>query len=122
MSITTAIAAGFAACKKTTELSLQSAESIDELKAFAGGDIAFLIYAYLLEQLEAAFYTIVTTNFYSGAKSWEKKRFEQIRDHEIAHREFFKTALGNKAIPEVQFDLAQLLLKQNRCTHVIKGL
>lgn len=70
------------------------------------GDIAILNYAYLLEQLEAKFYMLVTSSYFSGISSYTKARLEQIRDHEIAHREFFKTALGNKAIPEIEFDFS----------------
>ncbi|MEJ7576625.1 MAG: ferritin-like domain-containing protein [Pyrinomonadaceae bacterium] len=66
------------------------------------GDFGILNYAYALEQLEAAFYTQVTQNFYSGATDEERQVLTQIRDHEIAHREFFKAALGKKAIPALQ--------------------
>ncbi len=71
-------------------------------------DVAILNYAYLLEQLEAAFYIMVATSFYSGATGWEQTRLKQIRDHEIAHREFFKTALGNSAISEIEFDFSSV--------------
>ena len=59
------------------------------------GDIGILNYAYALEQLEAAFYIRVAASFYAGATSREKAYLEDIRDHEIAHREFFKNALGD---------------------------
>ena len=68
-------------------------------------DYAVLNYAYILEQLEAQFYTMVTENYFSGATDWQKKRLAQIRDHEIAHREFFKTALGKYAVPSIKFNL-----------------
>ncbi len=69
------------------------------------GDFAVLNYAYALEQLEAAFYTQVVRTKYSGMNSAETQIFEEIRDHEIAHRELFKAVLGKKAIPglEVNF-------------------
>jgi hypothetical protein len=57
------------------------------------GDIGILNYAYALEQLEAAFYTRVATNFFSGASDAERALLTDIRDHEISHREFFKAAL-----------------------------
>ncbi|WP_121354337.1 ferritin-like domain-containing protein [Flavisolibacter nicotianae] len=72
------------------------------------GDIGILNYAYALEQLEAAFYIKVASSFYSGATSKEKAYLEDIRDHEIAHREFFKTALGNKAIGPLLFDFSSI--------------
>jgi hypothetical protein len=72
------------------------------------GDIGILNYAYALEQLEAAFYTMVAANFYSGISDKERTYLEDIRDHEIAHREFFKTALGNKAIGTLLFDFSSI--------------
>ena len=64
-------------------------------------DFGVLNYAYALEQLEAAFYTMVTTSAgymttFSDAE--ERRVLEDLRDHEIAHREFFKAALGDNAI------------------------
>lgn len=65
------------------------------------GDIGILNFAYALEQLEAAFYIKVVSSFYTGATGKEKVYLEDIRDHEIAHREFFKNALGAAAIPNL---------------------
>lgn len=62
------------------------------------GDIGVLNYAYALEQLEAAFYTQVVQTPYTGMTDAEKMILTDIRDHEIVHREFFKAALGDKAI------------------------
>jgi hypothetical protein len=62
------------------------------------GDIGVLNYAYALEQLEAAFYTQVVKTPYSGISSAELNFLTIIRDHEVLHREFFKTALGSSAI------------------------
>jgi len=72
------------------------------------GDIAILNYAYALEQLEAAFYIKATASLYAGATSKEKTYLEDIRDHEIAHREFFKTALGKKAIGPLLFNFSSI--------------
>ena len=71
----------------------------------SSGDKGILNYAYALEQLEAAFYIQVITTQYSGATSDEISLLTDIRDHEIAHREFFKAALSTSAIPglEVNF-------------------
>ena len=62
------------------------------------GDIGVLNYAYALEQLEAAFYTQVIASPYAGMTDAEKTILTDIRDHEIIHRDFFKAALGDKAI------------------------
>jgi len=73
---------------------------------FGSGDIAILNYAYALEQLEAAFYIQLVNNPYTGMTDMEKAFFTDIRDHEIAHREFFKIALGAKAISSLDLNLS----------------
>lgn len=72
------------------------------------GDVGILNYAYALEQLEAAFYIQVATSFYTGATEAEKQLLSDIRDHEIAHREFFKTALGSNAISRLEVDFSSI--------------
>ena len=73
------------------------------------GNTGILNYAYALEQLEAAFYTRVVTGSVSGttpsaefsaafSDANERILIRDIMAHEIAHREFFKTALGSGAI------------------------
>ena len=57
------------------------------------GDPGILNYAYALEQLEAAFYLYAAANPYSGISSAEQAILNDIRDHEVIHRDFFKTAL-----------------------------
>lgn len=71
------------------------------------GDIGILNYAYALEQLEAAFYTKVIDSQYSGIGA-DAASITDIRDHEIAHREFFKSALGAKAIGILEFDFSSI--------------
>lgn len=72
------------------------------------GDTGVLNYAYALEQLEAAFYTQAISTPYSGMNSAERQILSDIRDHEIAHRELFKTALGKKAIPGLQVNFTAI--------------
>ena len=72
------------------------------------GDIGVLNYAYALEQLEAAFYTQVVSSQYSGITTAETAYLTDIRDHEIAHREFFKTALGSNAIRALEVDFSSV--------------
>ena len=64
-------------------------------------DIDVLNYAYALEQLEAAFYVGVVTNgaFGSVFSAAEQRVLVDIRDHEVAHRDFFAAALGSAKIP-----------------------
>lgn len=72
------------------------------------GDVGVLNYAYALEQLEAAFYIRVATSPYSGITAAETQYIQEIRDHEIAHREFFKRALGTNAIPDLQVNFSTI--------------
>lgn len=72
------------------------------------GDIGILNYAYALEQLEAAFYIQVAANPYSGITSAETSFLTDIRDHEVAHREFFKKALGTNAIKALTPDFSKI--------------
>ncbi len=62
---------------------------------FAKGDIAVLQFAYALEQLEADFYTKVVAAFGgSNLTAAEKVVLQDIKNHEVLHREFLKAALG----------------------------
>lgn len=76
------------------------------------GDVGVLNYAYALEQLEAAFYTQVIASKYSGMTADETIFLTDIRDHEIAHREFFKAALTaaapNMIIPALEVDFSTI--------------
>ncbi|HVK96383.1 MAG TPA: ferritin-like domain-containing protein [Flavisolibacter sp.] len=72
------------------------------------GDVGVLNYAYALEQLEAAFYTQVIASQFSGMTSAEVAVFTDIRDHEIAHREFFKTALSTNAIKSLEVNFSAI--------------
>lgn len=62
------------------------------------GDAGILNYAYALEQLEAAFYTKVIAESSNLFTADERALLTDVRDHEIAHRDFFKAALGSGAI------------------------
>jgi hypothetical protein len=94
-----ASAAMLAACDKKNE---------DNGVDLGSGDIGLLNYAYALEQLEAAFYTQVVQSFYTGATNDEKAFLTDIRDHEIAHREFFKNAIGGSKIPDLEVDFSSI--------------
>lgn len=72
------------------------------------GDFGILNYAYALEQLEAAFYTKVLQTPYSGGAAAELALMADIRDHEIAHREFFKNALGSNKIQDLTPDFSSI--------------
>ncbi len=72
------------------------------------GDVGILNYAYALEQLEAAFYEQVLATPYAGMNAKEKRFLTDIRDHEVIHREFFKTALGGNAIPGLSVNFSAI--------------
>ena len=72
------------------------------------GDTGILNYAYALEQLEAAFYTQVIATPYTGMTPDEMALLTQIRDHEVAHREFFKAALASAAIPALSVNFTSI--------------
>lgn len=72
------------------------------------GDVGILNYAYALEQLEAAFYTQVVATPFSGMTAEEKAILTDLRDHEIVHREFLKTALGTGAIPALTVNFSSI--------------
>lgn len=65
------------------------------------GDVGILNYAYALEQLEAAFYIQVVANaaFTTTFNADEQQVLIDLRNHEVAHREFLKAALAADAIP-----------------------
>lgn len=101
----TALVAGLAACTKTDDAGARvSADGVD----LGSGDPGILNYAYALEQLEAAFYMKVIMSPYANMNASETALITDIRDHEIAHREFFKAALGGAAIPVLDFDFSSI--------------
>lgn len=100
---TAAATLAIAGCKNNDGL-----PSPEDGEYFGSGDVAILNYAYALEQLEAAFYTQVADTPYSGISALEKALLTDIRDHEIAHREFFKTAIGGSAIAGLEVDFSSV--------------
>jgi len=70
------------------------------------GDVGILNYAYALEQLEAAFYSQVIDTPYADITAEETALLTDIRDHEVAHRDFLKEALADGAIPALEVDFS----------------
>jgi hypothetical protein len=99
---------GLASCTKLLEELPESGngKGNQQMVSLGSGDTGILNYAYALEQLEAAFYTLVVASPYHGINGSELSRLSDIRDHEIAHREFFKNALGTAAIPQLVLDFS----------------
>lgn len=92
LSLLSAFVIGSSSCKKNDSMGMADTVSLGT------GDTGILNYAYALEQLEAAFYTRVIATPYDNMTAAEGSLLADIRDHEIAHREFFKAALGSSAI------------------------
>ena len=86
-----------ASCKKTDD-PITPTNAVD----LGSGDVGILNYAYALEQLEAAFYVQVIATPFTGMTDAEKSLLTDVRDHEVIHRDFFKTALGANAIQALE--------------------
>jgi hypothetical protein len=70
-------------------------------------DIGILNYAFALEQMEAAFYTMVVQNFgSSNLTQADRDVLNDIREHEVIHREFYRAALGNARILDLATDFS----------------
>jgi len=98
--LATGLIAGLSACNKK--------DDPDNGVNLGSGDIGILNYAYALEQLEAAFYIKVISSPYAGITAEETARLTEVRDHEIAHREFFKNALGAQAIKALEVNFSTI--------------
>ena len=95
--------AAAAACKKSSNNG-----DFNSGAYMGSGDTGILNYAYALEQLEAAFYIQVALTPYSGITALETQLLTDIRDHEVAHREFFKKALGTAALPALEVNFSSI--------------
>lgn len=102
------LVAGLASCRKYFDYPHGGGGGNGKPIDLGKGDTGILNYAYALEQLEAAFYTKVIMHPYDGIKDKEKWLLTDIRDHEIAHREFFKNALGSNAIPDLEVNFSTI--------------
>jgi|AntRauTorcE11898_2_1112593.scaffolds.fasta_scaffold07141_3 rubrerythrin len=80
------------------------------------GDLGILRFAYVLEQLEAAFYQNVEDgDYFKNANAEEKLVFEDIYEHEEIHRDWFEQVLkpfnnGNSenVLPPLEFDFSSI--------------
>lgn len=108
-------AAVFAGCSDSNVAPNKDAKTNANTKAaedntiyLGSGDTGILNYAYALEQLEAAFYTMAVSHasfssIYSEEEQWV---LNDLMENEVIHREFYKTALGKDAIPELTPDFS----------------
>ncbi|MCP9200931.1 ferritin-like domain-containing protein [Gramella sp. GC03-9] len=86
----------------------------DPVFDLGSGDVGILNYAYALEQLEAEFYTRVREGaYYSGAPAVEQELMDDLYNHEVIHRDFFKAAITAAAgeentLPDLEFDFSSV--------------
>jgi hypothetical protein len=102
-----ALATALVGVSCSTDLGDEDTGNSNEVN-LGSGDTGVLNYAYALEQLEAAFYTQVMATPFSGMTAMESEYLKDIRDHEIAHREFFKNALMSNAIQNLEVDFSSI--------------
>ncbi|MGI8526484.1 MAG: ferritin-like domain-containing protein [Pseudolabrys sp.] len=91
-----------------TKAFAQRGASYNGVVDLGSGDIGILNYAYALEQLEAAYYTMVMARPYAGMSGRERSYLSDIRSHEVAHRNFLRGALGGNAIPALEVDFSSV--------------
>jgi hypothetical protein len=107
----TATVGGLASCKKDKDNPKGPGNGGVDL---GSGDVGILNYAYALEQLEAAFYTqvVADASFKTNFSAGEQALITDVRDHEIAHREFFKNAITAAApsavIPSLEVNFSAI--------------
>lgn len=100
-------------CNNDDDTGLMNPPGVFDL---GSGDLGILNYAYALEQLEAAFYTMVMDGgYWMSASAEEKLVLEDLYKHEVIHREFFKSAITaavsgdmKMVLPELEFDFTSV--------------
>ncbi|SDB45302.1 Ferritin-like domain-containing protein [Flavobacteriaceae bacterium MAR_2010_188] len=102
---------------ETSEDLLRRKDNGRQVYNLGKGDLGILRYAYVLEQLEAAFYQNVVDGGYwmNSANAEEKLVFEDIYQHEKIHRDWFEQVLmpfnsGNSenVLPDIKFDFSSI--------------
>ena len=94
----------FAACSSDDNNNTGTGPNANQANLDLSTDVGIFNYAYALEQLEAAFYSAVVgasnfTTLFTSAD--ERELLTDIRNHEVAHREFLRAALGSSRIPDL---------------------
>jgi hypothetical protein len=76
-------------------------------------DVGIFRLVHVNEQLEAAFYTAaVQSDAFSSLSADERELLTDIRNTEIVHREFIRTALGSQAVPDLRGSIDLNVLDQ----------
>ncbi|MVM39831.1 ferritin-like domain-containing protein [Spirosoma sp. HMF3257] len=98
------------ACSNADENSVTptgSARAAGPTVSLPTGDNGILAFAYVLEQLEAAFYEMVLLKPYPNMSASDIALWTDIRGHEIIHRALFKAAVG-KLVPDLTFNFSSI--------------
>lgn len=103
-----ALAIGIIGCKKDTSAEFEAPYTNTDNTIDFKDDTGLLNYIYALEQLEAAFYVKATASLPASFTPTQVLFFNDIKLHEIAHREFFKRVLGTAAISSLDIDFATI--------------
>ncbi|GAA4368410.1 hypothetical protein GCM10023185_41150 [Hymenobacter saemangeumensis] len=80
------------------------------LVSLGSNDVGLLNYVYLLKQLQAAFYQKVLDNPPTDLQAGDLAFLNDLRDHEVIHRETLRFALGNQAITTIPIDFTTVTL------------
>ncbi|SOD95809.1 ferritin-like domain-containing protein [Spirosoma fluviale] len=97
------------ACSNADQTSVtpSGARAAGPTVALPTGDVGILAFAYVLEQLEAAFYEMILAKPYPNMSSTDKQLWADIGGHEIIHRALFKAAVGS-AVPDLTFNFSSI--------------
>ena len=97
----------FAACTDTS--TPITGPSTDAQTISLGTDVGVFTFAYVLEQLESAYYEQVVRlpNFGSLFPAADQAMLTDIRNDEVLHREFLRAILGT-SFPDLAFDFSSL--------------
>jgi len=109
-----------AACKKgSTDATLSTKTAVD----VGSGDNGILNLGYAIAQLQAAFYIQVIATPYTGITAGETSLLTDLRDHEVAHREFYKALLAANAKAALTPDFSSVnFADRTNVLSVAKGL
>jgi len=80
------------------------------------GDTGLLNYLYILEQVQAGFYTQAVLTPYYGLTVSESTCFSDTRDQAIAHREYLHGLVGTGAINKIVLDLSPVTFADRTST------
>ena len=100
------------ACANADETAVQPlggarVEAAGDKVSLPTGDVGILSFAYVLEQLEKAFYEKILDKPYPNMSKEDMMMWMQILGHERAHTEFFKAVVGSK-VPDLTFDFSSI--------------